>query len=123
MTTNKSIEEMAGLQIELFKNFDGDKKAEFIEKYPEIWSDCYDIMEGSRYHDVMINSFLAGASAQKELSDKREAELMAVIDECKTALEEISKNNISAKDPRAFSEPANKTLTSINEKLEKLNAK
>lgn len=44
----------------LFAQFDSDRKVEFIEKYPMLWSDVFDIMEESRYHRAMINSVLAG---------------------------------------------------------------
>ena len=45
---------------DLFTKFDSDRNVEFIEKYPMLWSDVYDIMEESRYHRAMINSVLAG---------------------------------------------------------------
>ena len=63
-----SKQRMADLK-DLFRNFDGDLKDKFIARYPEIWDDCYDIMEDSRYHRVMINSMLAGYQAGMQDQD------------------------------------------------------
>lgn len=63
---------MAALESErnelqnLFVEFDGDRKVEFIAKYPVLWNDVYDIMEDSRYHRAMINSMIAGHEAATE---------------------------------------------------------
>lgn len=60
--------------IDLFNCFDGDRKEEFIEKHPAIWDDCYDIMEQSRYHRVMLKCVEAGydqgfSDAKESLSE------------------------------------------------------
>lgn len=89
-----------------------------------------------------VMNFTAGAKAQKELSDdrikyindgyetmidemkKREAELMAVIDECKMAFTRINYNNYRGINQTIeLQKLSADTLTSINEKLEKLNGK
>lgn len=47
----------------LFTKFDSDRYVEFVEKYPKLWCDIYDIEENSRYHRAIINSMLAGHEA------------------------------------------------------------
>jgi hypothetical protein len=47
----------------LFHEFDGDRKDEFITKYPDIWDEVYDIMEESRYHRAMKSILKAGYTA------------------------------------------------------------
>lgn len=54
---------------DLFTNFDSDRRAEFIEKFTDIWDDCFDIHEGSSHHRVMIKSFLAGYDTLKTERD------------------------------------------------------
>lgn len=67
----------------LFQEFDGDLKDQFIKKYPEIWNDCYDIMEGSRYHNVMLGCLKAGFDASTTIFTEREKVLMSVIEKAK----------------------------------------
>lgn len=69
---NKSLEELKNL----FSNFDGNLQAEFIEQFPEIWDDAYDIMMGSRYHRVMTSCMLAGWFAAIKAVSDREKKLM-----------------------------------------------
>lgn len=66
--------------IDLFENFDGDRKSDFIETYPEIWDDVYDIMEGSRYHRAMINCVKAGFEARDRIAQEREKKLVKCIE-------------------------------------------
>ena len=60
--------------IDLFNCFDGDRKGEFIEKYPAIWDDCYDIVEQSRHHRVILKCVEVGydqgfSDAKESLSE------------------------------------------------------
>ena len=54
----------------LFQDFDGDLKPDFIEQFPEIWDDCYDIMEDSRYHRLMLKCLNAGFDAAYVIARK-----------------------------------------------------
>lgn len=73
---SKSLEELK----DLFSNFDGNLQAEFIEQFPEIWDDCYDIEMGSRYHRLMTSCMLAGwFSAIKAVSEREKKLLNALL--------------------------------------------
>ena len=56
--------------IDIFRNFDSDMNVEFIAQFPHLWQDCYDISEESRYHEVMINSMLAGYDTKQSSLDQ-----------------------------------------------------
>lgn len=78
--------------IHLFKEFDCDRNEEFIKRFPEIWHDCYDIEEDSRYHRGMIGCVSAGykqafADQQKKI-EKLEKERDAYATSMKIALED-----------------------------------
>ena len=75
--SEKTIEQIKSDFIDLISEFDGERKAEFIEKFPHIWDDCYDIMEGSRYHRVMKNCFNEGFSEAIQLCEQRERNLIS----------------------------------------------
>lgn len=47
----------------LFDEFDDERKVEFIEKYPFIWNDVFDIDRNSRYHRAMKEIIKAGYTA------------------------------------------------------------
>lgn len=72
----------------LFQEFDGDLKDQFIKEYPEIWNDCYDIMEGSRYHNAMLGCLKAGFDAATSLHT---AEAKTEIDKLKAENENLKK--------------------------------
>lgn len=91
---SKSLEELK----DLFSNFDGNLQAEFIEQFPEIWDDCYDIEMGSRYHRLMTSCMLAGwFSAIKAVSEREktinEKEIVDIITEWKHFWMNQTQNN------------------------------
>lgn len=77
----------------LFAQFDSDRKVEFIEKYPMLWSDVFDIMEESRYHRAMINSVLAGHNSAT-------IRLLPLLQKAVEILNEINIDNPSFEDSR-----------------------
>jgi hypothetical protein len=85
---SKSLEELK----DLFENFDGDLRAKFIKKFPEIWDDAYDIEMGSRYHRVMTSCMLAGWFAAIKAVSEREKKLVE-------ALEKINSEELSSQRP------------------------
>lgn len=72
---SKSLEELK----DLFSNFDGNLQAEFIDQFPEIWDDCYDIEMGSRYHRLMTSCMLAGWFAAIKAVSERENDALKFI--------------------------------------------
>lgn len=95
MNKKTSYEMELDAELKLFEQFDGDMKAEFIKKYPEIWNDCYDIMEESRYHRVMINCLKAGAAFTLAYEKKRSAVLVEALEYFKQYdLDSIMRNKI-----------------------------
>lgn len=92
--SEKTIEQIKSDFIDLISEFDGERKAEFIEKFPHIWDDCYDIMEGSRYHRVMQNCFNEGFSEAIQLCEQRERDLVSALEKTRKAITNEFNQNV-----------------------------
>lgn len=106
--SEKTIEQIKSDFIDLISEFDGERKAEFIEKFPHIWDDCYDIMEGSRYHRVMQNCFIEGFSEAIQLCEQRERDLVEAID---SLANKLGQDILSVEHETVWGDPNNVKIT------------
>lgn len=74
---------------DLFENFDGDLRAKFIEQFPEVWDDAYDIDMGSRYHRLMTSCMLAGWFAAVKAMKEREQILVEALEKAEKRFSHI----------------------------------
>lgn len=89
--SSKSLDELRYL----FSNFDGISQAEFIEQFPEIWDDAYDIEMGSRYHRLMTSCMLAGWFAAIKAVSEREKKFIKRTESAISFLDGINDKTIA----------------------------